>query len=99
MEAGKEYLKRTRQLNRMSSFVLTVLASVAGYKSDLTGILKNAFAMCDSLKRMVFWAGLYTYRVRTDAYLSKKSLTPVSRPVLAGGNTVEYTTVNSIFYY
>lgn len=95
-KAACDMLRERYSLNRAAMFTAQVFAQTASYGKELPEMFEAAYTIKKQLQTMNFWCCLYTYRIRTLAYLTKQRLN-AGKAVLAGGNTVEYTVVNSFF--
>lgn len=99
MQEGMQYLERTTNKTRSTVFALKVFAGLI-YKKDVQDeLIREIFNMKTALTERIFWRSLYSYRVRTNAYLLKLQLTPMNMPMLYGGNTTEYATVQTNYIY
>ena len=95
-KAACDMLKGRNALNRATLFTAQVFAQTAAYGKNLSEMFEAAYTMKRQLQMLIFWCCLYTYRIRTLAFLTKQNLN-AGKGFLVGGNTVEYTVVNSFF--
>lgn len=94
-EAGFTYLKNVNNFDRLGAYVTIILTQLALHPGDFNEKLTFAFNTKKQIQNRLFWLNMYLYRVRTKALLEQRTLTSYGQPYLVGGNTREFTIVNS----
>lgn len=90
-----EYLFKRKKFNRVGTYSTALLTKLVLSDGDAAQKLLNAFSTKRAVQEKIFWLGLYLYRIRSCAMLDQRTLCSV-QSCLVGGNTQEFTIVNTI---